>query len=569
MEGFDTLILLLAILTIVAIVSSLVSFRAGAPILLGVLAVGMLAGEDGLGIVFNDARSAYQIGALALALILFDSGFGTPKAILRMAAAPALSLATVGVVITAGLVAAAAHYLFNWAWPQALLLGAFLSSTDAAAVFFLLRAGGIHLRERVRSVLEVESASNDPMAIFLTMLLVGWVAHGGDGSGALLEFVRQFGVAIPAGVAGGWLIAAGVNRLELDSGMYPVLVAAAALAVFAVTNLIGGSGFLAVYLAGLVAGNMQLRRVRELRRFQQGLTWLAQIAMFLALGLLATPREFGGLLGQGIVLGLILALLARPVAVYVCLAPFRLSAAELSFIALIGLRGAVSILLAILPILAGIDDARPMFNIVFLVVLVSLVLQGWGLKPLAQWLGLVVPTRHGPVDRIHLELPGDSAHELVAYRLQADSPLIAERRMPRWMRPALVVRDGRSIRTVRVDRLQAGDTIYVFVRPHRIALLDRLVGSPRVPDKNDREFFGDFSLGPETPMAELAEFYNASVKPGLMTLSVAHFLEREFGAGIEVGDRVSLGSLELIVRDLDVNRHVSEAGISLLKPSNG
>lgn len=567
LHGFNAITLFIAAIVVVSVLSTIFSFRAGAPILLVFLGVGFLAGEDGIGrVVFDDAEVAFQVGSIALALILFDSGFGTPLRSFRAAAAPAVTLATVGVLLTAGLFALAARVLLPLDWAQALLLGAILASTDAAAVFFLLRAGGIHLRDRVRSTLEVESGSNDPMAIFLTLILVGALSVDAAGltwGAALVEFARQMGLGLAFGWVGGHIVRLAVNRLPLEVGLYPVLVAALAIAGFALTNLAGGSGYLAVYVAGLLAASGKIRHANELRRFQQGLTWLAQIAMFVTLGLLATPSEFPAVLLPGVLLGLFLVLVARPIAVGLCLLPFRMSWQENVFVGFVGLRGAVSILLAILPLMAALPDARLLFNIAFIAVLVSLAVQGWGLAPLARALHLVVPERHGAIDRIQLDLPDETAHELVAYRLAADSPLIAERRMPRWVRPALVVRDGRSLRSMRVERLRAGDVIYVFVRPHRIPLLDRLVASPRAPDKSDREFFGDFAVDLDVPVADLAEFYGGDVRADKSALSVRHFLEREFGDAVEVGDRIGLGAIELIVREVDERQRVVEAGLAV------
>jgi cell volume regulation protein A len=569
LQGFNAITLFIAAIVVVSVLSTIFSFRAGAPILLVFLGVGFLAGEDGIGGVdFDNAQVAFKIGSIALALILFDSGFGTPLRSFRVAAAPAVTLATVGVLATTALFAVAAHALLPLDWGQAFLLGAILGSTDAAAVFFLLRAGGIHLRDRVRSTLEVESGSNDPMAIFLTLMLVGVLsvdAVGLSWADALFEFARQMGLGLAFGWVGGHIVRLAVNRLPLEVGLYPVLVAALAIAGFALTNLAGGSGYLAVYVAGLLAASARIRHANELKRFQQGLTWLAQIAMFVTLGLLATPSEFPRVLLPGVALGLFLALVARPVAVGLCLLPFRMSWQETAFIGFVGLRGAVSILLAILPLMAALPDARLLFDVAFIAVLVSLLVQGWGLAPLARALHLVVPERHGAIDRIQLDLPDEAAHELVAYRLAADSPLIAERRVPRWVRPALVVRDGKSIRSMRSERLRAGDVIYVFVRPHRIPLLDRLVASPRAPDKSDREFFGDFAVDLDTPVADLADFYGGEVHPDKRALSVRHFLEREFGDAVEVGDRIGLGAIELIVREVDAQQRVSEAGLAVTR----
>jgi len=567
LHGFNAITLFIAAIVVVSVLSTIFSFRAGAPILLVFLGVGFLVGEDGIGGVdFDNAQAAFKVGSIALALILFDSGFGTPLRSFRAAAAPAITLATAGVLLTTILFAAAARWLLPLDWGQALLLGAILGSTDAAAVFFLLRAGGIHLRDRVRSTLEVESGSNDPMAIFLTLMLVGVLSVDAAGLSwieALLEFARQMGLGLLFGWIGGHIVRLAVNRLPLEVGLYPVLVAALAIAGFALTNLAGGSGYLAVYVAGLLAASGKIRHANELRRFQQGLTWLAQIAMFVTLGLLATPSEFPAVLLPGVLLGLFLVLVARPIAVGLCLLPFRMSWQENVFVGFVGLRGAVSILLAILPLMAALPDARLIFNVAFIAVLVSLLVQGWGLAPLARALHLVVPERHGAIDRIQLDLPDETAHELVAYRLAADSPLIAERRMPRWVRPALVVRDGRSLRSMRVERLRAGDVIYVFVRPHRIPLLDRLVASPRAPDKSDREFFGDFAVDLDVPVADLAGFYGGDVRADKSALSVRHFLEREFGDAVEVGDRIGLGAIELIVREVDERQRVVEAGLAV------
>jgi cell volume regulation protein A len=573
-ETYNGVLMVIALLAIVSIVSTLFSLRAGAPILLVFLVVGFLAGEDGLGnIDFDNAEAAFVIGSVALALVLFDSGFGTPWRTFRLAAAPALTLATIGVLLTAGLVAVAAHYLAGLGWPQALLLGAILGSTDAAAVFFLLRVGGIRVRERVRATLEVESGSNDPMAIFLVLGLVALLRSDAEavgtagvvGTATLSLFATQMGLGLALGFVGGHAIVRIVNRLELEGALYPLLVAALALAVFAATNLAGGSGFLAAYVAGLVAGNRRIRRGNELKRFQQGLTWLAQIAMFVTLGLLATPSEFPAVLVPGIVLGLVLAFVARPIATALCLAPFGFSRAEHVFIGWVGLRGAVSILLAILPLAYCIEGGQELFNLAFLMVLVSLVVQGWSIAPLARWLKLVIPERAGAIERIQLDLPSEAAHELVAYRLHEDSPLLGRSALPRWVKPALIVRDGQSIRSMRLDRLRAGDVIYVFVRPHRIPLLDRLIASPRPPDPGDREFFGEFEVDPHTPIDELADFYGAAVNSGKRGQSVKSFLEREFGDAIEVGDRIGLGSIELVVRRLDEERRVAEVGLSITR----
>ncbi|TIW08597.1 MAG: potassium/proton antiporter, partial [Mesorhizobium sp.] len=401
-------------LVVAAAFSSLIAFRFGAPLLLLFLCIGLATGTDGLGIEFDNARLAYFAGSLALAVILFDSGFGTPLNALRQAAGPALSLATVGVILTTGLFGAAAYYMLDLTWLESFLLGAAVASTDAAAVFFLLRAGEINLRERVRATLEVESGTNDPIAIFLTITLVEIIAaHANPEANVLatslvLGFLISMGLGAVIGVLGGLAIVRLVERLNLDHGLLPIFVLTLSLMVFAAAGAIGGSGFLAVYLAGLVSGNSDIRAVTILRRFQDGMSWLAQIIMFLILGLFATPSQFPAILVPATLLGLFLIFVARPIAVWLCLVTFRLPRPEVAFVSWVGLRGAVSILLAITPLLGGLENGRLIFNVAFIIVLVSLVVQGWTVGPLARRLGLIVPARLGPLDKVELELPGSA-----------------------------------------------------------------------------------------------------------------------------------------------------------------
>ncbi|MEX0627525.1 MAG: potassium/proton antiporter, partial [Cucumibacter sp.] len=361
--------------------------------------------------------------------------------------------------------------------------GAIVSSTDAAAVFFLLRGAGVTLRERIRTTLEIESGSNDPVAIFLTLSLVSLIAAGdaaSPGTVALdivLDFFAQMGIGAAVGVLGGGLIARLVDRLKLDQGLVPIFVLALSLLVFGIAGALGGSGFLAVYLAGLVAGNTVTRSITNLRRFQDGFSWLAQIIMFLVLGLFATPSQFPAILPAAIALGLILIFVARPLAISISLLPFRFSPPETAFISWVGLRGAVSILLALTPLIAGIEQGRAIFNMAFIIVLVSLVVQGWTVRPLAKRLGIVIPPRLGPLDKVELTLPGTANHELIAYRVAAGSPVARGERVPRWARPALVVRDGRSMNVHYAGRLVAEDYVYIFMPKRHPGLLDRLFTS--------------------------------------------------------------------------------------------
>lgn len=565
-DSLNAMILILAALVAVSVFSSLLSYRVGAPLLLVFLGIGLLAGADGPGgLGFDDVGTAYLVGSIALAVVLFDSGFHTPLKSVRQAAFPALSLATVGVLITAVVVAVPCYYLLGLDWMQSLLLGSIVASTDAAAVFFLLRVGGITVRDRVRSILEVESGSNDPMAIFLTMVLLQFIVdrstHTGFGLYVIVELLRQFGIGGVLGLAGGALIVQAVNRLGLERGLMPIAALALALVLFAGTAALGGSGFLAVYVAGLVAGNSTLVAPDTMRRFQDGASWLAQIAMFLTLGLLATPSEFVPLILPSLAVAAVLIFVARPLAVWIGLLPFRTNRNETAFVAWVGLRGAVSILLAVLPMVAGMENGRLFFNVAFLVVLVSLAVQGWTLAPVARWLGQVVPRRIGPVERMELEIPG-ARHELVSYRIVPESLVAQGHKLPRWAAPSLVVRDGKSLLGVTVQSLRPGDLVWLFARPDRVNQLDRLFASPAGAAEADRQFFGDFPIDPQARMTDLGLLYGLAMPPDCQDVTVAQWMVDTLGKHVGVGDRIALGEVELIVRALGPDDSIVEIGLA-------
>ncbi|SEB55975.1 potassium/proton antiporter [Nitratireductor aquibiodomus] len=568
-QGIYLITLVGTALVLFAAFSSLIAFRFGAPLLLIFLGIGLAAGTDGLGLDFDNAAIAYFICSLALAIILFDSGFGTSITAFRQAAAPAIVLATIGVLLTAGLVGVAAYYVTGFSWLESFLLGATVASTDAAAVFFLLRVGNISVRERVRSTLEVESGSNDPIAIFLTLSLVGLIA-GGEAiqAGELavdvaLGFLQQMGIGLVAGLVGGWSIVRLVVRLRLEQGLLPIFVLALSLLVFALAGAMGGSGFLAVYVAGLIAGNAKLRSTAMLKRFQDGVTWLAQIIMFLVLGLFATPSQFAEIILPALFIGLFLIFVARPLAVTLCLMPFRFSPAESAFISWVGLRGAVSILLAITPLIDELPNGRPLFNIVFIIVLVSLIVQGWTVGPLARRLGLTLPPRMGPLNKVELELPGSARHELLAYRVVAGSPVERGQRIPRWAKPSLVVRDGRSMTYQYAGRLAAGDHVYIFVPDRYPRLLDRLFASPAEVDPEDADFFGAFAVDPERPASDIEAAYAPGLSEDDQKKTIADLIRERLGGRAEYGDRTTLGEIELIVRDVDEDGRISAIGLSV------
>ncbi|OCK06546.1 MULTISPECIES: potassium/proton antiporter [Thalassospira] len=565
-ESMNLVILIASVLVVVAVFTSLISFRVGAPLLLVFLFVGLGAGEDGIGgINFDNAPLAYFIGSIALAMILFDSGFETQLRTLKIAAAPSLVLATVGVMLTAFVVGGVTWLVLDVPWLVALLFGAIVSSTDAAAVFFLLRVGGINLRDRTRSTLEVESGSNDPMAVFLTISLVELIMQGGGDNLALelLErFVLQIGLGAVLGLLGGMAIVQMINRVKLEPALVPIVTLACALSLFGATSIVGGSGFLAVYVAGLYAGNSQMRMSVGVRRFQHVTTWLAQIVMFVTMGLLATPSQFGDVIIPGVILALVLVFVARPVAVWLCLMFFNFSRNDTAFISWVGLRGAVSILLAIVPMVEGVEYGQLLFNTAFIVVITSLLLQGWTIRLMARWLGIMIPPRHGPVDRIDLELPGNANQEIVVYRVHSESAVATGQRIPRWARPSLILRDGKSLRPHSAGRIEGGDQVYIITPPRHVELLDQLFAGP-AEGANDVDLFGDFSFPPDTRIADLGRLYGFVVGDADEEATVAEILERNLSGDIEPGDRVAYGMVELIVRRIDDTHEIVEVGMAV------
>ncbi len=388
----------LLIVTIIVVMSILlvpIVIRTGVPLLLLFLSIGMFLGVDGPGgIRFENFEVAYMASSGALAVILFAGGLETPLADLRKAGLPALLLATFGVLITAITVAIMTHWILGFPLPLALLLGAVVGSTDAAATFLLLQQSDIDLEGNVKETLIIESGLNDPMAIFLTLTFVTWVNVGEPlswelAATALPKLLVQLGGGIVAGGIGGWILTALVNRIRLPDGLYPTFCLAGALMVFAATQLMAASGFLAIYLIGIVMRARIQRSLQITRDFHDGLSWLAQVLLFLMLGLLVTPSLFGAAIWQGLVVAAVLMLLARPLATVLCLMPCGIPVRHQIYLSWVGLRGAVPIFLAIIPVVTPGPVTLDFFNIVFVVVVASLVLQGWTVVAAAHGLGLV------------------------------------------------------------------------------------------------------------------------------------------------------------------------------------
>ena len=424
MDFINQIILLGAILAVISILLGQLSSRLGAPLLLVFLILGMLAGEDGLlGIPFDSFNATYAVGSIALAVILFEGGLRTPREVVRLVFWPSLTLATVGVMLTALCTAGIAVMLLGMTPLEGVLMGSILASTDAAAVFMLLHGQGVAVNARVGGTLELESGMNDPMAVVLTLTAVKLLQIETTVSfwDETLIFILHMAGGGAMGAIGGYALRWLLERLNLSAGLYPVLATAGALLIFGAANVAHASGFLAVYVAGVMLARAPYRAQQVIARFLDGLAWLAQIAMFLMLGLLVTPSDLVADLLAALVLSAGLILIARPGAVVLCLLPFRFNWRERGFVAWVGLRGAVPIFLASIPILADIENAQVFFNVAFVAVITSLLVQGWTVSRAARFLGLEVPApAHSDMD-LDISLGHGSTRELAGFRVLEDA----------------------------------------------------------------------------------------------------------------------------------------------------
>jgi len=565
-------VLIGAVLVMLSILASIVAQRAGAPLLLVFLGIGMMAGAEGAGgISFRSFEMAYLVGSIALAVILFDGGMRTRAESSRVGLRPALSLATIGVILTTGIVGAAASWLLDFDWRQGMLIGAIVGSTDAAAVFSLLHSRGMHLKQRVGTTLEIESGCNDPMAVFLTIVFVTAVQTGATAIEASVigNFVYQFGLGALIGFGGGRALAWLISRVNLTVGLYPLLAAAGGLTVYGLTMVAGASGFLAIYIAGLVLGNTRMHAANNIRRVHDGLAWLSQITLFLMLGLLVTPSALFSTWHVGLLVAAVLIFVARPLAVWISLLPFYFPWREQMFISWVGLRGAVPIVLATFPVLGGVEGGQLYFNIAFFVVLASLLIQGWTVAPLAEKLRLRLPREHAPYYSESLEVPGQSDLMIVGYRIAEHSPAvghhIGELMLPEDVRIVAAFRQGKAIEALAHFAVEANDFLYVITPQEHATLVDQvLVPVGEAEEHEQAAYFGDFMLNGDARMEEVAGMYGASVPPLAKGLTLAEFLDRRFHKRCVVGDRVFLGVMELVVREMD-NGTVGKVGVRVLR----
>ncbi|MGO2241456.1 MAG: potassium/proton antiporter [Halomonas sp.] len=569
----DHLILLAAILILVGIVSSKLSARLGLPVLVLFLVIGMLAGESGVGgIAFDNPAGAHALGTLALAMILFDGGLQTPTSSIKKVWKPASLLATFGVLITAVITGLAAAYILDLPLLEGLLLGAIVGSTDAAAVFSLLRNAGIHINKKLKYTLEIESASNDPMAIFLTVGLLEILVNGMQPGVGLLElFALQMGVGALVGLGVGWASVKIINRIHLvSSGLYPVMVAACGFLSFGISANVGGSGFLAIFLTGVVIGNHRIVFQRSTFLFHDGLAWLSQIMMFVVLGLLINPLSLLDVWLEGLIIAAVLILVARPIAVIPIMRLFGFNARETTLVAWVGLRGSVPIILAIFPLMFGLEGAELIFNVVFFVVLISATIQGTTLPLVARRLRLTEKPPALSAASIEITAIEEVDADIVEYTL-SEHPRAAGRRLSQMALPdttvvAMITRGKDVIPPRGSTTLMAGDHLFVVLRPETRPFIDCVL-SDAVDDISSELPDQELKLKGSTKIDDLHHSYGLLIQEEDQHMTLDSLLRNTLAGQPNAGDSIQIKGLTLAVLET-LGGRITTVGLTVQEKPN-
>ncbi|AOY43093.1 MULTISPECIES: potassium/proton antiporter [Psychrobacter] len=593
MDTLNILYLVGAVLIFASIMASTLSARLGVPLLLLFLIVGMLAGEQGiLGIEFSQYGLANFVGQAALACILLDGGLRTSFKSFRVGLKPAITLATWGVLVTVLVLGVFVTWLLDVDWRFGLLMAAIVGSTDAAAVFSLLRNGGVKLNDRVQATLELESGANDPLAI---LLVTGLIALNVDPAGQtafgfLVLLFQQLSFGLGMGLLFGYLLSRLLPKIHLAEGMYAILILSAGLAVFAATNLIGGSGFLAVYLTGVLIGNHKVRSTEHVMRVMDSFAWLSQAVLFVVLGLLVTPSNVLNVWHYSVAIAAFMIFVARPIAVYTSVKPFKFKDQEIGFISWVGLRGAVPITLAILPVMAGIDNAFMLFDIAFGVVVLSLILQGTTIPTMANLFKVRIPTNKDPKEE-HEVWVSDKA-SITLYEFEAQSGAFAIGRHPMGISKGIspdeisvfaLVRGQQIVVVDEQTKIKFGDSVWYAMRGNHASKIAKIFNDTTLDRKAIDDFYGDWLLSPSVKLGDLPFFSEAMVaKPLVKTLktteadstkdmweqTVAEYVTSHLGTAPVSGDTVVVNDeWSLVIKEVGEKGKLRSIGLKHQRPS--
>lgn len=480
--GFETLLFWVSALIFISIISSKVLDRFAVPVLLVFLGIGILAGSEGVGkIYFDNAVFAKSLGTVALIFIIFSGGLDTDWKETKPIVVPGIILSTFGVLITAVVTGFFAVYILKFSILEGMLLGSIVSSTDAAAVFTTLRSKNISLKKPLKPLLEFESGSNDPMAVFLTISVISLITVQGT---KFISLVPNFIIDMGMGLAVGYVMSKVslflIKRLNLEyEGLYPVIMISLVLLTYTIAGFLKGNGFLAVYVAGLMLGRVEFQNKRVIKKFHDGIAWLMQIVMFVTLGLLVFPSQVFPYIWKGLLITVLLMFVARPAGVLISLLPFKMNFSKKIMISWVGLRGSVPIILATFPLTAGIEQANIIFNIVFFVVAISVFVQGTSIPVFSKLLGLDAPMKKKINYPIQFEKAEGMDAELtdvpVPYESPAVGKTIAELSVPKKLLIVLISRHGQFIVPSGSTEIEAADILLVLANDKDILALQKII----------------------------------------------------------------------------------------------
>lgn len=575
MFWIDTTILIGSVLLLLGVVSSKFSARIGLPGLVTFLGLGMLAGSDGIGgIDFEDYSLSYMIGTIVLALILFSGGLGTPLSAVRDTWKAAGLLATLGVFFTAVFTGLAASWILSIPISQGILLGSIVGSTDASAVFSIFRAGGIHIRRSLADTLEVESGSNDPMAIFMTIGMIQYLTGELSSGVALIGMLfSQLLIAVTVGIAIGYISVWSIKKIRLDvTGLYPIFATSFGLLSYGLAADLGGSGFLSIYLTGMVIGNHRVVFHRGIEAFHDALAWLGQIVMFILLGLLSFPSRLMDVLVPGLAIAAMLMLVSRPLAIFLCLMGSRFVVREKLFLSWVGLKGAVPITLAIFPLMSGIDGASMLFDVTFFIVLISAMLQGFSLQWVAHKLHLGVPPKNEPPITLEISSLHEVEADIVDYYIDSDTraagKAIRELALPEEVVVALIVRRKQIKLPKGRFRIESGDHVIVVLHRNVRPAVDRIFSrthSVKTKDPWPSNF--EFPLRGSIRVGEVEQFYDIALG-GAADQTLDEWLRERLPArDISVGATFVSKQVQFRVREMDARHEIAFLGMTFLPES--